>query len=543
MTPDTAKHECKNLLASLQRLAEEQPRVVQENVRNLIQGLIDGIVDPETFTTELQHKLNSIPKLSLVPFLKHSLSFLQSALLSGELSIDGIRPPPRTQVKKKRKIDHTDTLTEQENNEQLKIKLNTEKFVARLLDECKTKDMIWNNSLREKDQRIQILETELRKTIDQNHMQIQHLEESRFTKVTDLEQAKRHLLETVAKKDEKIRSLEAAFEEKLVENHDRLRQVDILMEQEKSNLLDTIAEKDERIQKLKVDLEKTIHQKYKKNQTLKESDAKVEDLEQDKNDLLEAVAKKDEKIQFLKATLERTIDQNNMQTKNLEESVCKITDLEQQKINLLETVTEKDEKIQTLKVELKKTTTELTEMKKIRDDLQEQVEVKSNMAEVLINSDAKLKKLKNLLAAKVLLFDPNNENYETLCNLEVEELFSKYENTFKVNDSFKEKYEEIKEKLRSQTEKNEQCVEGNEKLIKVQTKLNVQMERNELLDKNLNKVMDTLSLQGKSRSFACIFPAIENLKDQCKSQEQEETEHYTNAQAVLYSIENSDVNI
>ena len=264
MTPDTAKHECKNLLVSLQRLAEEQPRVVQENVRNLIQGLIDGIVDPETFTIELRLKLNSVPQLSLVPFLKHSLSFLQSALLSGELSIDGIRPPPRTQVKKKRKIDHTDTLTEQENNEQLKIRLNTEKFVARLLDECKTKDMIWNNSLREKDQRIQILETELRKTIDQNHMQIQHLEESRFTKVTDLEQAKRHLLETVAKKDEKIRSLEAAFEEKLVENHDRLRQVDILMEQEKSNLLDTIAEKDERIQKLKVDLEKTIHQKYKK---------------------------------------------------------------------------------------------------------------------------------------------------------------------------------------------------------------------------------------------------------------------------------------
>ena len=172
-------------------------------------------------------------------------------------------------------------------------------------------------------------------------------------------------------------------------------------------------------------------------------------------------------------------------------------------------------------------------------------EVKSKMKnlEVLMNSDHKLKRLKDLLAAKVLLFDPNNENFDRLCNLEVAELFSKYENTYKVNDSFKEKYEEIKEKLKSQTEMNEQCLEANEKLIKVRTKLNVQMERNELLDKNLNKVMDKLSLQGKNRSFACIFPAIENLKDQCKSQEQEETEHYTNAQAVLHSIENSDVNI
>ena len=80
-------------------------------------------------------------------------------------------------------------------------------------------------------------------------------------------------------------------------------------------------------------LKKQFIRNIKKNKTLKESDAKVEDLEQDKNDLLEAVAKKDEKIQFLKATLEKTIDQNHMQTKNLEESVCKITDLEQQKIN------------------------------------------------------------------------------------------------------------------------------------------------------------------------------------------------------------------
>ena len=93
MTPDTAKMKCKNFLATLQRLAEEQPPAVAENVRNLIQGLIDGVVDPETFTTKLQRELNSSPQPCLVPFLKRSLPFLQNSLSSGELTIEGVRAP------------------------------------------------------------------------------------------------------------------------------------------------------------------------------------------------------------------------------------------------------------------------------------------------------------------------------------------------------------------------------------------------------------------------------------------------------------------
>jgi hypothetical protein len=46
----------------------------------------------------------------------------------------------------------------------------------------------------------------------------------------------------------------------------------------------------------------------------------------------------------------------------------------------------------------------------------------------------------------------------------------------------------------------------------------------------------------RNRSFAYILSEIENLKDQCKSQEQEETVHYTNAQALINSITNSDDN-
>ena len=37
MTPDTAKIKCKNFLATLLRLASEQPESVARNVRTLIQ--------------------------------------------------------------------------------------------------------------------------------------------------------------------------------------------------------------------------------------------------------------------------------------------------------------------------------------------------------------------------------------------------------------------------------------------------------------------------------------------------------------------------
>ena len=41
-------------------------------------------------------ELNSSPQPCLVPFLKRSLPFLQNSLISGELTIEGVRPPPRT---------------------------------------------------------------------------------------------------------------------------------------------------------------------------------------------------------------------------------------------------------------------------------------------------------------------------------------------------------------------------------------------------------------------------------------------------------------
>merc|ERR1719317_656755 len=100
MTPDTAKIKCKNFLATLLRLASDQPESVARNVRGLIQGLIDGRVEPEVFTTKLQKELNSSPQPCLVPFLKKSLPYLQHSLATRELTIEGVNPPSIHQIGK-----------------------------------------------------------------------------------------------------------------------------------------------------------------------------------------------------------------------------------------------------------------------------------------------------------------------------------------------------------------------------------------------------------------------------------------------------------
>jgi len=100
MTPDTAKVKCRNFLATLLRLASDQPDSVAKNVRELIQGLIESRIEPEIFTTKLQKELNSSPQPCLVPFLKKSLPYLQHSLATRELTIEGVIPPTLAQVGK-----------------------------------------------------------------------------------------------------------------------------------------------------------------------------------------------------------------------------------------------------------------------------------------------------------------------------------------------------------------------------------------------------------------------------------------------------------
>lgn len=94
MSPNTAKTKCKNFLSTLIRLASDQPEQTATNVKNLIQSLIDGAIQPEEFTNQLQSELHSSPQPCLIPFLKKSLPYLRHSLMVHEMSIDGVRPPP-----------------------------------------------------------------------------------------------------------------------------------------------------------------------------------------------------------------------------------------------------------------------------------------------------------------------------------------------------------------------------------------------------------------------------------------------------------------
>lgn len=89
---------CKNFLQTLLKLASNQPQSTINNVRRLIQNLIDNIMKPEEFTRLLQNELKSSPQPYLVPFLNKSLPLLRNAMLHQGLIIEGINPPKAVQT-------------------------------------------------------------------------------------------------------------------------------------------------------------------------------------------------------------------------------------------------------------------------------------------------------------------------------------------------------------------------------------------------------------------------------------------------------------
>ena len=131
-----------------------------------------------------------------------------------------------------------------------------------------------------------------------------------------------------------------------------------------------------------------------------------------------------------------------------------------------------------------------------------------------------MQKLKQLLATTIFLANPKGENLESLLKLEIEDLFSKYDQSVMVKKSFKDKYEETIETL-----------------SEVKTKLQLQIQQNKLYEKQHNEMMDILNISAENRSFASILPAIQHLKSSLSViQEQAETNHYTNAQTQIESI-------
>ncbi|KAL0902798.1 hypothetical protein ABMA27_000591 [Loxostege sticticalis] len=90
---DNTKEKCRNFLANLLDLSSKEPKSVEENVRNLIQELIDAQVEPEKFCDRLERLLNASPQPCLIGFLKRSLPLLRQSLVTKELVIEGINPP------------------------------------------------------------------------------------------------------------------------------------------------------------------------------------------------------------------------------------------------------------------------------------------------------------------------------------------------------------------------------------------------------------------------------------------------------------------
>ncbi|XP_041455314.1 transcription initiation factor TFIID subunit 4-like [Lytechinus variegatus] len=76
---------CRNFLTTLIKLASNanQPPETVQNVKMLVQSLIDAKIEPEEFTLKLQKELNSSPQPYLVPFLKRSLPLLRQTLQRG----------------------------------------------------------------------------------------------------------------------------------------------------------------------------------------------------------------------------------------------------------------------------------------------------------------------------------------------------------------------------------------------------------------------------------------------------------------------------
>ncbi|XP_053995011.1 transcription initiation factor TFIID subunit 4 isoform X1 [Hylaeus anthracinus] len=97
-TTDNTKEKCRKFLANLLELSSREPRAVERNVRTLIQELIDTKVEPEEFCDRLERLLNASPQPCLIGFLKKSLPLLRQSLVTKELVIEGIKPPPANVV-------------------------------------------------------------------------------------------------------------------------------------------------------------------------------------------------------------------------------------------------------------------------------------------------------------------------------------------------------------------------------------------------------------------------------------------------------------
>ena len=119
------------------------------------------------------------------------------------------------------------------------------------------------------------------------------------------------------------------------------------------------------------------------------------------------------------------------------------------------------------------------------------------------------------MATKIFLANSSNENLISLLNDDIEKLFEKYD------------------QIVTSTRDSEKLKEITETLADVKVKLSLQTQQKELYYKQLNEIMDFLIFSKENRCISEILPALKQLKESCKLQEQIETDHYSKAQSLI----------
>ncbi|NWU14106.1 TAF4B factor, partial [Cephalopterus ornatus] len=89
---------CKNFLATLIKLASSGPQAPEmgQNVKNLVQNLLEAKIEPEEFTEKLYIELKSSPQPYLVPFLKKSMLALRQLMPNPQSFIQQCMQQPAT---------------------------------------------------------------------------------------------------------------------------------------------------------------------------------------------------------------------------------------------------------------------------------------------------------------------------------------------------------------------------------------------------------------------------------------------------------------
>ncbi|XP_010082559.1 PREDICTED: transcription initiation factor TFIID subunit 4B, partial [Pterocles gutturalis] len=87
---------CKNFLATLIKLASSGPQAPEmgQNVKNLVQDLLEAKIEPEEFTKKLYIELKSSPQPYLVPFLKKSMLALRQLMPNAQSFIQQCMQQP-----------------------------------------------------------------------------------------------------------------------------------------------------------------------------------------------------------------------------------------------------------------------------------------------------------------------------------------------------------------------------------------------------------------------------------------------------------------